>query len=215
MGWREGTCSQCGGPCDKASRSGKCRACWVKPREDRFCGCGTKLGRANRSGLCKVCVCVRNHTDPSLSAKRLAATLESNADPEARRRRAKACREACNRPEEIERRRRLGRRTHYRTIHGPKMSNAFTPEAIAKRKVSRRATMARTAEAREAARRSTDALVRFNQHDAAEYLRRRAPTYRCDDRGRAGGNTHWRHGMAVLAPAELIERALARGWSPA
>lgn len=51
---------------------------------------------------------------------------------------------------------------------------------------------------------------------AAEVLRRVAPTHRCDERGRAGDNKaalrFWRFGNVVLTPDELLQRAAAKGW---
>lgn len=47
-----------------------------------------------------------------------------------------------------------------------------------------------------------------------ECLRRLAPTYRCDDTGRANPKgTYWRHGRVVLSDAEVISRAERKGWS--
>lgn len=47
-----------------------------------------------------------------------------------------------------------------------------------------------------------------------ECLRRLAPTYRCDDTGRANPKgSYWRHGRVVLSDAEVIARAERKGWS--
>jgi hypothetical protein len=147
------TCIGCGAPCDEGSRTGLCRPCWTPtPKPDRFCACGTKLGRANKSGLCKLCVCRRNHADPELHAKFLAAMAASNADPVLREKRAAACRVACRTAAERERRSELGKRSHHKTIHSAKAkARAFTPEAIALRSAARVVTMAEKRRRREAA----------------------------------------------------------------
>lgn len=59
------------------------------------------------------------------------------------------------------------------------------------------------------------APIRSKAEDAAEYLRRFGPVYRCDERGAAKqGGAMWRRGSAVLTDAELIERAYANRWNP-
>lgn len=48
---------------------------------------------------------------------------------------------------------------------------------------------------------------------AADFLKRWCPVYRCDERGRAcTRGDMWRRGNAVLTDAELIERAEAKGF---
>lgn len=59
------------------------------------------------------------------------------------------------------------------------------------------------------------APIRSKAEDAAEYLRRFGPVYRCDERGAAmQGGAMWRRGSAVLSDAELVERAYANRWNP-
>lgn len=59
------------------------------------------------------------------------------------------------------------------------------------------------------------APIRSKAEDAAEYLRRFGPVYRCDERGAAKqGGAMWRRGSAVLTDADLIERAYANRWNP-
>jgi hypothetical protein len=51
--------------------------------------------------------------------------------------------------------------------------------------------------------------------EAAEYLRRFGPVFRCDAGGRFDSKgDHWARGRSVLTDAELIERAQRQGWNP-
>ena len=68
--------------------------------------------------------------------------------------------------------------------------------------------------------RKSNAPVDRHQRDmtlvgqAADYLRRFGPVYRCNDRGaQAQGGKFWRRGSAILTDAELIERAERNGWA--
>lgn len=50
---------------------------------------------------------------------------------------------------------------------------------------------------------------------AADFLKRWCPVYRCDERGRLkGSGSMWRYGDTVVTPAGLIERAEAKGFDP-
>jgi hypothetical protein len=51
--------------------------------------------------------------------------------------------------------------------------------------------------------------------DAAEYLRRYGPVYRCDVKGRANPRAdYWMRGSTVLTDNDIIERAERNGWKP-
>ncbi len=54
---------------------------------------------------------------------------------------------------------------------------------------------------------------------AAETLRRIAPVYRCDERGRQdcaeARRSFWRFGAIVITADEMLQRARSKGWSPA
>lgn len=59
------------------------------------------------------------------------------------------------------------------------------------------------------------AMKAGREEEAAQHLRRFCAVYRCGERGGAdtkGG--FWRVGNAVLTAAELMERAVRRGWDP-
>lgn len=50
---------------------------------------------------------------------------------------------------------------------------------------------------------------------AADFLRRFAPVYRCDESGRmTERGSRWRYGNAVLEPTELVARARGKGFDP-
>jgi hypothetical protein len=58
-------------------------------------------------------------------------------------------------------------------------------------------------------------LAGYDVEAAVDHLRRFGPVVRCTP---AGGfdpkGRHWRRGSAVLTAAEIVERALAKGWTP-
>lgn len=54
---------------------------------------------------------------------------------------------------------------------------------------------------------------------AAHYLRRYGPVYRCTAAGgpvdsTSKAATHWRRGASVLTDAEIVDRAMRNGWDP-
>lgn len=61
----------------------------------------------------------------------------------------------------------------------------------------------------------TDHRPKTNTDLAADYLRRFTHVYRCNERGMPDHKgTHWRYGVSVKTPDELIERARDKGWNP-
>jgi hypothetical protein len=68
--------------------------------------------------------------------------------------------------------------------------------------------------------RGTATPVRMESHrdmsragQAAEFLQKFGPVYRCDEQGRQlEDGFFWRRGLAVLTDAEIIERAERNGW---
>lgn len=131
-------CVSCDGLADRASRSGKCKACFYPPKAPRLCDCGNKLGRDNSSGRCRACFVAHFLTDPEIAERRLSGTIASNKDPALARRRVAKILALSKTPEGRAARRERARAIVHRTILSPEaVAKAHTPEAEKARGLAR------------------------------------------------------------------------------
>lgn len=208
---------------------------YARRKPDRTCDdCGKPISRYTKSGVCNACGNRRRSADPAFCAKRAAGIRAKAAEPAHRAKMAEVARrnitKALANPETMARFRERGKvlaRTALRTpeaiakmeacreengrkIHETRM--AWCPKEY--RAHYRYLTISRrvpAADARAQIERQIheDAIARIavtHASIAADYLRRLAPVYRKGD--------GWQLGTVTLTPAQLVDRALRRGWQP-
>lgn len=200
-------CSSCEKPLGRGTRGTLCRACKYPPRPDRFCaGCGKKIDAAqNESGYCRRCNCLRNHAGEA-NERRIEGLRRSAIDPVIRKKRGEAVRRYTHTPE--------GRRQRAETAR--KVWRLTVGSSLCVERGHTREARLKGWETRRRRQRERATLIRFYQHDAADFLRKFSPIYRCNERGRAdvgeGAKRFWRYGNVILTPDELMQRAAAKGW---